>query len=175
MRYLPLVIVAILYIFSLNTGFTAKKEKEIHNFHQVDHNLFRSGQPRKSGMKFAEARGIKTVINLRQIKDDKSAIKGTDLKQIRVPLKAKELTYDDIVVVLSAIEKAEKPVLIHCLRGSDRTGCMVAAYQMVNGMDKQKAIDEFMQPEYGYKESWFPNILKLLQSLDVEKLKSDIR
>jgi len=148
---------------------------EIKNFHQIDEDLYRSAQPSKSEMKWAEEKGIKTIINLRNVIDDKQEIKGTNLKQVRIPLRAKKLTYDDIVVVLSAIEAAEKPVLIHCLHGSDRTGCMAAAYQMYKGTDKTTAINTFLDAKYGYNRKLFPNILTLLQSIDVKKLRRDIR
>ena len=152
-----------------------KNQREIKNFHQVDAQLYRSAQPSKSEMKWAEEKGIKTIINLRNIIDDKQEISCTGLKQVRIPLQAKKLTYDDIVIVLSAIEAAEKPVLIHCLHGSDRTGCMAAAYQMYKGTDKETAINTFLDPKYGYNRKLFPNILTLLQSVDVEQLKHDIR
>ncbi|MCR9173114.1 MAG: dual specificity protein phosphatase family protein [bacterium] len=151
------------------------KENFIKNFHKVDNQLYRSAQPSKKEMQWAEEKGIKTIINLRNVIDDKHEIKGTNLIQVRIPLKAKKLTYDDIVITLSAIEAAEKPVLIHCLHGSDRTGCMVAAYQMYKGMEKQKAITQFLEEKYGYNRKLFPNILELLESIDVNQLRKDIR
>lgn len=51
---------------------------------------------------------------------------------------------------------------------------MVAAYRIANqGWTKEKSIDEFLNGGFGYHEKWFPNILTLLHSLDVEKLKID--
>lgn len=159
----------------LSFGFSALKTKDLKNLHRVDDKLYRSAQPQKADMQKAEEMGIKTIINLRNVVDDKQEIKCTSLNQIRIPLRAKTLTYDDIVVVLSAIEAAEKPVLIHCLHGSDRTGCMVAAYQMLHGMDKEKAIEKFLDEAYGYNKKLFPNIEELLHSIDVKKLKEDVR
>ncbi len=151
------------------------KKKEIKNFHKVDEQVYRSAQPSKSEMNWAKAKGIKTIINLRNVIDDKQEIKGTRLTQIRIPLQAKKLTYDDIVITLSAINAAEKPVLIHCLHGSDRTGCMIAAYHMYKGMEKQEAIDQFIEKKYGYNRKLFPNILELLEDLDVDQLSNDLR
>ncbi|GAB5417805.1 MAG: dual specificity protein phosphatase family protein [Crocinitomicaceae bacterium] len=156
-------------------GFSNSTPGEIKSFHQVDENVYRSAQLQKKDMKLAEAKGIKTIINLRNVIDDKQEIKGTQLTQVRIPLRAKKLTYDDIVIVLNALEAAEKPALIHCLHGSDRTGCMVAAYRMLHGMKKEKAIAEFLENQYGYNKKLFPNILELLESIDVQKLKEDLR
>ena len=151
------------------------EKKEIKNFHKVDEQLYRSAQPSKSEMQWAEEKGIKTIINLRNVIDDKQEIKRTNLTQVRIPLQAKKLTYDDIVITLSAMNAAEKPMLIHCLHGSDRTGCMVAAYQIYKGMEKQKAINQFLEKKYGYNRKLFPNILELLEDLNVDQLRKDLR
>lgn len=146
----------------------------VNNFHQVDADLYRSGQPQKEGMKYLEDKGFKTIINLRNVIDDKQEIKGTNLVQVRIPMRAKKVSYEDIVTTMCAIETAEKPVLIHCLHGSDRTGCMVAAYRMMNGMSKADAIAEFEEAKYGYNKKLFPNILTLLESIDPDKLRKDV-
>ncbi|PWL28208.1 MAG: protein tyrosine phosphatase [Fluviicola sp. XM-24bin1] len=164
----------LLLLFLPLLSLTSPKQ-QIKNFHKVDDFVYRSAQPSKSEMKWAEDQGIKTIINLRNVIDDKQEIKGTDLTQVRIPLRAKKLTYEDIITALSAIEAAEKPVLIHCLHGSDRTGCMVAAYQMYQGMSKDEAISQFLEDQYGYNRKLFPNILELLESLDVDQLQNDIR
>lgn len=110
--------------------------KNVKNLHRVDDELYRSGQPQKKGMKSLNDFGIKTILNLRNIIDDKQEIKETSLIQVRLPMRAKKINYNDIVDGLCAIEKAKKPVLIHCLHGSDRTGCIVAAYRMTHGWSK---------------------------------------
>lgn len=146
----------------------------LKNFHQVDATVYRSGQPQKKDMKQLEQMGVRTIINLRNIIDDKQEIKGTNLIQVRIPMRAKKITYEDVVTTMRALQAAEKPVLIHCLHGSDRTGCMVAAYQMMIGKDKAQAISELQQDKFGYNKNLFPNILELLQSIDPEQLKRDV-
>lgn len=146
----------------------------LKNFHVVTPTVYRSGQPHKKDMKRLEQIGVKTIINLRNVIDDKQEIKGTSLIQLRIPMRAKKITYEDIVTTMCAIETAEKPVLIHCLHGSDRTGCMVAAYQMLSGMKKEEAISQFQEEQYGYNSRLFPNILELLESIDPKQLKIDV-
>lgn len=125
-------------------------------------------------MKDLERMGVKTVINLRNVFSDKQEIKGTSITEVQIPMRAKEISYEDIVTTMCAIQTAEKPVLIHCLHGSDRTGCMVACYRMINGMDKDLAIQEFLEEKYGYNKRLFPNILSLLKSIDPVQLKKDV-
>lgn len=158
----------------ISAAWEVPPEPRVRNFHQVDEYLYRSGQFQKIGAKDLERAGIKTIINLRNVIDDEGELKETQLTEVRIPMRAKKITYDDVVTTLCAIEAAEKPVLIHCLHGSDRTGCMVAAYRMLHGMSKEDAILEFQQEKYGYNSGLFPNILTLLQSIDPEKLKKDV-
>lgn len=146
------------------------------NYHQVSDSLFRSGQPQRKSMKDLEKKGFKTILNLRNVMDDKQEIKGTQLRQIRVPMQAKKITHADILHTLQVIQASEKPILIHCLHGSDRTGAVCAAYRMViQNWSKEKAINEFLDKKYGYNKGWFPNIISFLKELDVEKLRMELK
>lgn len=174
MKFLFLVFAFAFFGWTSHSDVLPSPKSSVRNLHRVDDNLYRSGQPQKKGMKELERRGIKTVINLRNVIDDRQEIKESSMTQVRIPMRAKKITYDDIVTTLCAIEAAEKPVLIHCLHGSDRTGCMAAAYRMLHGMSKEDAIAEFLDEQYGYNKRLFPNILALLNSLDPEKLKKDV-
>jgi len=146
----------------------------LSNLHQIDSDLYRSEQPNVQGMVSIESLGIKTVLNLRNARNDNREGKESRLSLKHIPINTWTMSYEDVVDALKAINQSEKPVLIHCLHGSDRTGCVVAAYRMANqGWSKEEAIDEFLNGGFGYHEKWFPNILNLLNSLDVEKLKAD--
>jgi len=160
-------------LFTLLFLFPSTKEiKSVKNFHKVSQELYRSGQPQQKGMRELESMGIKTILNLRNSMDDKQEIKGTSLQQVRIPMRAKKIDFEDIRTALIAIKNAEKPVLVHCLHGSDRTGAVCAAYRMVvQNWSKEDAINEFLDEQYGYNQFWFPNILTLLHDLDVERLK----
>jgi protein tyrosine/serine phosphatase len=172
---IPLIAILLVGFTLISLDFEIPLPKHsVKNLHAVDRTLYRSGQPTKKGMKDLDNFGIRTVLNLRNVIDDKREIKGTKIKEIRLPMRAKNLSYQNLIDALCAIENAEKPVVVHCLHGSDRTGGIVAAYRMYNGWSKEKAIQEFLQEKYGYNSGLFPNILKLLQSINVEKLKKDV-
>ncbi|MCH2232008.1 MAG: dual specificity protein phosphatase family protein [Crocinitomicaceae bacterium] len=147
----------------------------IKNFHKVDDNLYRSAQPSKQGMKELESFGIKSILNVRNFIDDDFEIKQTNLKQIKVSMRAKTVSYENLKDAMIAIKYADKPILIHCLHGSDRTGATVAAYRVIfNDWSREKAIEEFLRPENGYNATFFPNILELLKTVDFNQLKRDI-
>lgn len=158
------------------TSFVQKIEiPGFYNLYKVDEHLYRSEQPDLKETVELQNIGIEIVLNIRNWKKDEAEIKGTNLELVHLPMKATKISYDDVVDALKIIKKSSKKVLVHCKHGSDRTGCIVAAYRMaVCGWTKKQAINEFLDPRFGYHETWFPNILKLLNDLDVEKLKKDI-
>lgn len=146
------------------------------NLYKLNDSVYRSEQPNKKGMQELEKLGLKTIINLRNRRNDNKEAKGTNLNLIHLPINTWKFNYNDILISLKELEKAEKPVLVHCLHGSDRTGAVIASYRIVyEGWTKADAIAEFQEEQFGYHEKWFPKILSLLESLDVEKLKTDLK
>jgi len=181
MRYLILLIV-----FSfVSMGFTIKPSQSVNgepavkinlygfdNLYQINDDLYRSEQPNKAGMKALEDMGIATVLNLRSKRNDKNEAKKTSLNLVHVPINTWTMSERDILKALQVIETSPKPVLIHCIHGSDRTGAVVAAYRMVyQNWTKEDAIFEFRNTQFGYHEKWFPEIIELLESLNVGQLK----
>ena len=147
----------------------------LYNLYKVDENLYRSEQPTKEGMLALETIGIKSIVNVRNILNDKSEGKSTKLKLYKKRINTWTIKYSEIVDALKLIKKAPKPTLIHCKHGSDRTGCIVAAYRMAfMNWTKEEAIKEFKLGGYGYHYKSFPNILKLLNKIDAIQLKKDL-
>ncbi|MBL4625605.1 MAG: dual specificity protein phosphatase family protein [Flavobacteriales bacterium] len=147
----------------------------LENGYKVSDDLYRSEQPSLTAITELEELGIKTVINFRNLYQDKKELKGSSLKSVYIPIKTKKIGYENLIKALQEIKRAEKPVLIHCWHGSDRTGAVTAAYRMaVMNWTKEEAINEFRNGGFGYHEKWFPSILTLLESIDVDSLKKDL-
>ena len=148
----------------------------LQNLYKVDDNLFRSEQPNKIGMKELQDLGVKTILNVRNLRNDNCEGKSTDLILRKKRINTWTIKYDEVVSALKIIQESPKPVLIHCKHGSDRTGCVVAAYRMsFQNWTKEDAIFEFKSGGYGYHEDAFQNVLLLLESIDVEKLKNNLK
>lgn len=149
--------------------------RNLQNLYRVDEVLFRSEQPSSLAMQELEQNGIKTVLNLRRVKNDPQP-KEVDLKWEHVRINTWTISYNDVLAALKVIDRAEKPVLVHCKHGSDRTGCVVAAWCLVkHNCTKQEAIEELRHGGYHFHERYFKNIIRLVNSLDVDRLKNDLQ
>lgn len=145
------------------------------NFYKVSDSVYRSEQPNAREMAALEKLGIRTIVNYRNVRNDKGEARRTGLTLVHLPINTWKMSYDDLVASVRAITTATKPVLIHCIHGSDRTGAAIAGYRIVvEGWEKQDAIAEFRYGGYGFHEGWFPKILLLLENLDVEQFKKDV-
>ena len=152
------------------------------NFHKVNENLYRSGQPDEDKFESLHTfNGIRSVLNLRENNSDKDEIDAVNkrwnhaITLYEIPLDTGKITEEDLYKILTVIRDAPKPLLIHCWHGSDRTGCAVAAYRIVfDNWSVEDAISELMKPEYGHHKHIYTNIPELLRRADWQKIKETV-
>lgn len=145
------------------------------NFYRISGELYRAGQPTPEAMRIYEGYGIKTVINLRTFHSDVDEVRGTGLKLVEIPVLTWDLDIQEVITVLRAIRDAEKPVLIHCQHGSDRTGLMVAMYRIVEqDWDKEEAIAEMTGGGFGFHGVW-AHIPDFIRKADIDAVKAALR
>ncbi|MBR9869459.1 MAG: dual specificity protein phosphatase family protein [Oceanospirillales bacterium] len=146
---------------------------ELSNFYRVDDHLYRSEQPGDKAFSQLAAFGIKEVLNLREFHSDKDEARETQLTLHQLKLRTGKVTEDHLIEALRIIKHSKGPLLLHCWHGSDRTGTVVATYRIVEqGWSKQQALDEMTNGGYGYHASIFPNLVELINGLDVERIKT---
>ncbi|WP_299779676.1 dual specificity protein phosphatase family protein [uncultured Formosa sp.] len=163
------------YLQAQEVYFENIESNHFHNLYKLNPDVYRSEQPSKKGMEDLQAVGIKSVVNLRRKHTDENKLKALDLDLYNLPLKAGALDGDDIFTALQTIQQAQKPVLVHCWHGSDRTGAIVAASRMVfENWSKDQAIAEFTDARFGYHKNMYPNLIPLLESLDIDLLKEKL-
>lgn len=86
----------------------------LKNFYRLDVKLYRSAQPDAAGFAELQARGIATVLNLRDNHSDDAEAKGTKLDLQRVEMEADDISMAELVAALRVIRQAKGPVLVHC-------------------------------------------------------------
>jgi tyrosine-protein phosphatase SIW14 len=148
---------------------------ELGNFYHLTDQVYRSKQPDDEEMVALEAMGIRSVLNLREYHSDNDEAEETRLNLFHVPVAAGKVDDAFVIEALRVIHQAEKPILIHCWHGSDRTGVVSAMYRMVfQGWPRERAIDEFVNGGYGYHASFYPNIERYLETVDIAAIRSQV-
>lgn len=135
--------------------------KGVPNFHVVNDQVLRGGQPTDAGLKNLADRGVKTIIDLQEegerSKGEKRLVKALGMKYVNIPMKGMTTpTEKQISHALKALkDSSDGPVFIHCKRGKDRTGVVLACYRVEHdGWPNQKALSEAR--DYGMSWYQFP-------------------
>lgn len=135
------------------------------NCWRVAPRLFRSGQPTADGYRQARALGITTVVCLRALPHGRAESRAVGLRYVHAPMQPWSVDEAGLQRVLREIALAEGPVLVHCRRGADRTGAVVAAYRVLcQGWRREAAIREMTGPSFGFWRGW-SNLVALIESL----------
>ena len=147
LRFLLLIIVGLLLTPNLSAQ-VQSGSKNLPNLFKLNDRVYRGGQPKEAGFAELKAMVVATVIDLRS--DDQNALKEKALveragmKFINRPLgNWRRPDVDEINAILKEIDAATSPVFIHCKRGKDRTGTVIAVYRMTyDSKTSKEALDE---------------------------------
>jgi protein tyrosine/serine phosphatase len=145
---------------------TRVNDEDICNFHQVDADLYRGGRPRRSAYPKLMELGIRTIISLEEpefAERERAAVEelNQDLKPeeridfISFPIDQTEIATDAVPHeqlrdLFQQMQKARKPIFIHCYHGKDRTGAIVALYRMLR---REKSFEEATEEALHYRLS----------------------
>ena len=130
------VLLVFLVVFQTATLAQERKYTELPNFHQVNPQLYRGGQPKQGGLQKLSSLGIKTIINLRDDDEHEQAeeaeARAAGFQYFNIPMarlgRPSDKTIEDVLALLNKSEN--QPVFVHCKLGSDRTGTVIAIYRM---------------------------------------------
>ena len=120
----------------------------IPNFHKVNDHIFRGGQPSPDSWHSLAKLGVKTVIDLRR-EDEHStaaeaqAVAAAGMNYFNVPMKGVVSPTNEQIATVLALLNSEDVVFVHCKRGADRTGTVVACYRIkYDQWDRKQALNE---------------------------------
>jgi protein tyrosine phosphatase (PTP) superfamily phosphohydrolase (DUF442 family) len=144
------------------------------NYAKVSPALSRSGQPDAEGFRWLKERGVRTVVNLRGFHSDRDEMKGSGLRYAHIRFHTWHAEDEDIVKFLKVLkDPLNRPVHVHCLHGSDRTGTVVAVYRMIEqGWRFEDAAAEL--PRFGFHTVW-ANLKRYLKRYEPAVLAGKMR
>ena len=150
-------VVVLALMVSIGAAQSELRYKELPNFRKVQEHLYRGGQPASGGLKKLAELGIKTIVNLRgedeRTRAEEAEAKALGLRYYAIPMPGLSRPSDaQIKQVMAILDDQENwPVFIHCKRGSDRTGTVIACYRISKeGWTDERALSEARQ----YGMSW---------------------
>lgn len=119
------------------------------NFHTVNEHLYRGAQPSADGFKSLAKLGIKVVIDLREGRQhaelEKKLVESAGMKYVNIPMRGLNAPTDEQMATVFALlgDSSGWPVFVHCKRGADRTGTVVACYRISHDhWQNEKALKE---------------------------------
>lgn len=132
------------------SAYAATQGANLPNFQKVNEHVYRGAQPSANGFRELAQLGIKTVIDLRLIgehsqADEQKLVTNLGMRYISVPMAGMSTPKDDQVTAVLALlrDTTSGPVFVHCKRGADRTGMVVAVYRISqDGWENKKALSE---------------------------------
>jgi protein tyrosine phosphatase (PTP) superfamily phosphohydrolase (DUF442 family) len=142
------------------------------NLHKVSDDLYRGAQPAAQGIRQLQALGIRTIINLRSSDTDRDLLPVPGIAYEHIPMTAWWPNDDDVVQFLRVVtDESRLPAFVHCRRGADRTGMMVAIYRIsVQGWEKEEAIAEMTRGGFRFNSGW-QNLVQFIRDLDISAIR----
>jgi tyrosine-protein phosphatase SIW14 len=122
----------------------------VPNFHRVNDHIYRGGQPGSEGWTSLADLGIKVVLDLRPPSEhsttgEEQAVEAAGMHYVNVPMKGIGApTGEEVSRALEILDAdSSGAVFVHCRRGSDRTGTVIACYRITHDhWNNQKALKE---------------------------------
>lgn len=142
--------------------------------------LWRGARPDKDGAAWLIQQGVRTIVNLELLLDDKSALGQAtildgnkyEVGYFRIhdweplPILAPSVVDDHVAHFLAIVSQQPKPIFVHCHSGKNRTGVMVAAYRVfIEGVNDAEAIEEMKR----YQGQWFEADATYIRELSAQR------
>jgi uncharacterized protein (TIGR01244 family) len=145
---------------TLASAWAGSQDENLPNFQKVDDHVSRGAQPTNSGFRDLAQLGIKTVVDLRDIgehsqADEQKVVTDLGMRYVSIPMKGMSAPNDDQIAALLALlnDTTSVPVFVHCKRGADRTGTVMAIYRISHDRwENDKALSEAKSLGMGFYE-----------------------
>jgi protein tyrosine/serine phosphatase len=146
------------------------QSEAVSNFAKVTDTLYRGAQPSNEGFSSLQKMGVSIIVNFRNEADETAAekreVESLGMKYVGIPWKGSdEPSSAQIVQFLNLVRaNSQAKIFVHCLRGADRTGTMIAAYRVVV---EHKPVPEAVSEmhKFHYDHFFLPQLQRYVDSL----------
>jgi tyrosine-protein phosphatase SIW14 len=122
----------------------------VPNFWKVNDHVYRGAQPTDAGFQFLARLGIRTIVDLRLLGEHSQAaeqkiVEAAGMRYVSLPMAGMSTPdQEQVSRVLAILDDPDAgPVFLHCQRGADRTGALIACYRIGHdGWQNKKALSE---------------------------------
>lgn len=140
----------------------------VPNFGRVTPNVYRGAQPTDTGFEELKKLSVEIVVNFRnergEIEAERRTVERLGLRYVSIPWSASHNPTSQQVADFLELLRAnpQSKIFVHCHKGADRTGAMVAAYRIAEQRwTPQQAIQEMRT--YHYHHFWLPNLQRYVE------------
>ena len=140
---------SVLALCLLPGALPAEQIAGVANFHRVDGYVYRGAQPTAQGFARLAKLGIATVVDLRgpgkRSAWERRTVERAGMRYVNIPMRGlMSPGKQPIERAVSLLEDGSAgPVFVHCRRGADRTGTVIACYRIAHDRwDNRKALSE---------------------------------
>ncbi len=120
----------------------------VRNFAKVNEHIYRGGEPGAVGLEELGAMGVKIILDLRVASEgtevEKKEAEKLKLKYINIPIGGFSAPSNaQIQQILTLLQDGSDTIFVHCRRGKDRTGTVIACYRIEHdGWNNRRALNE---------------------------------
>lgn len=147
----------------------AQSHAGLPRFGSVSNQLYRGGQPEGPGFAELKKLGIDIVVNLRdetdEIARERKLVEALGMRFVSIPWRGKQDPKTEQVSEFLGLlrDNPERKVFVHCRRGAERTGVMVACYRMSRDLwSPDQALAEM--EKYGFRGLRFGHLKQFVRN-----------
>ena len=155
------------YLFSESEDALKSLQRSIDRFAEVSPGAYRSGLIHEEDAPYLKDLGIKTVVNLdddsERAKKEEQFLRPFGIYMIWLPWNGLDSPKDEVIDKSLALLNTPdlRPILIHCERGSERTGLTVGCWRIAQQNWTAKQAYEEMK-SYDFRPFWYGHLKKYL-------------
>jgi protein tyrosine phosphatase (PTP) superfamily phosphohydrolase (DUF442 family) len=148
-KTLSTILAATAAIFGSSISKAAVQPQSLTNFQEVSDSLCRGAQPSEDGLRELAKAGVHTVLDLRggagRSSKEAELVRSLGMEYVNIPLDGYQApTTEEVSRVLAVLNDSNAgKTFVHCRRGADRTGTVLAMYRIEHDhWSNQQALDE---------------------------------